>query len=113
MATWMLVEVSPDVLKPFLEVFIELANNVAQSSLSANAEERVTEFSPLEAYYEQLRGSGGELTETDTWPSVQDDGWPESYVTMLEQAETWDVAPGLVCGLPMTGCSLPTVITAS
>ena len=80
----MLVECVPDVLKPFPEVFVELANNVAQSSLSANTEERLTEFTPLEAYYEQLRGSDGELTESDAWPSVRDDGWPDSYVKMNE-----------------------------
>ena len=45
-------------LKPFPEVFVELANNVAQSSLSANREERPTEFTPLEAYYEQLAVRG-------------------------------------------------------
>src|SRR5262245_54169445 len=63
----------PDVLKPLVEVFVELANNVAQSSIVTNTEERLTEFTPLEAYYEQVRDSESELTESDAWISVPDD----------------------------------------
>jgi hypothetical protein len=75
-------------LKPLPEVFVELANNVAESSLSANTEEKLTQFTPLEAYYEQLRGGEGELTESDAWPSVRDDGWPDSYVKMVREVRS-------------------------
>lgn len=90
----------PDVLKPFVEVFVELADNVAQTDVPSNTEERQSGSSPIEAYGEGLRGPLDEIPMSNDGPSVGEDGWPESYVQMLEQAEPWEVAPWVRLGPP-------------
>ena len=79
----------PDVLKPFVEVFVELANNVAQGETPSNTEEQPSGLSPLETYEERLRGRLDEPAMNNDGPSVGEDGWPESYIQLLEQAEPW------------------------
>ena len=83
----------PDVLKPFVEVFVELAANVAQVNALSNTEKEQSGLSPIEAYGEDLRGHLDEAPMSDDGPPVGEDGWPEPYVSMLEQAEPWEVAP--------------------
>lgn len=83
----------PDVLKPFVEVFVELADNVAHTRVPSNTEDRQSRLSPLEAYAEGLREPLDETPTSTDGPSIGADGWPELYVEMLEQAEPWEVAP--------------------
>lgn len=83
----------PDVLKPFVEVFGELAGNVAERETPSNREEWPAGLSPLEAYEEGMRGRLDEHPERNDGPSVGEDGWPESYVQMLERAEPWEIVP--------------------
>jgi len=40
-----------------------------------------------------LRESLDEIPTSNDGPSIGEDGWPESYVEVLEQAEPWEVAP--------------------
>lgn len=83
----------PDVLKPFVEVFVELAANVAQVNALSNMEKQQSGLSPIEAYGEDLHGHLDEAPMSDDGPPVGEDGWPEPYASMLEQAEPWEVVP--------------------
>lgn len=80
----------PSVLRPFVEVFVDLADNVAQVATSSITQEGI---SSIEAYAEQLGESSNEDSTNEEGPSVGEDGWPDSYVELLEQAEPWEVAP--------------------
>ena len=83
----------PDVLKPFVEVFVQLAADVANVNALSNTEKQQFGLSPIEAYGEDLPRHVDEARVSDNDPPVGEDGWPESYVPMLEQAEPWEVAP--------------------
>jgi hypothetical protein len=80
----------PAVLKPFVEVFVDLINNIAETDNLSNMEGSP---SPIEAYAERMRGSLVDAHTTEEELSVEEDGWPESYLQMLERAEPWDVHP--------------------
>lgn len=79
----------PDVLKPFVEVFDELEKNVAEMEIPSNINERPTGLSPLEAY-EGMREQVDEHPKKSDELSVNEDGWPESCIELLEQAEPWE-----------------------
>jgi hypothetical protein len=83
----------PDVLKPFVEIFVELAADVANVNASPNTEKQESGLSPIEAYGEYLPRQLDEARVSDNDPPVGEDGWPESCVSMLEQAEPWEVGP--------------------
>ena len=83
----------PHVLKPFVEVFVELTDDVAQREAPSNKKDRLSDISSLDAHAEGPRVHLNESHVSDDGPSVGEDGWPESYVQMLEQAEPWEVAP--------------------
>lgn len=80
----------PRVLRPFVEVFTELADEVARGDVSQSRQEGI---SSIEAYANQLCESPNEGLTNDEEPLVGEGGWPKSYVEMLEQAETWEIAP--------------------
>lgn len=85
----------PDVLKPFGELFVELADNVAEREAPSTIEVSPPGLSPLEAYEEKMPGRVDESPiSADDAPSVAEDGWPESCLRMLEQAEPWEAGPG-------------------
>lgn len=82
----------PSVLRPFVEVFVELVDNVAQVTESAGGEQqRGSGVLSIEAYAEQLRERSDEVRTNAEGPPVGEDGWPEEYVPLLEQAEPWEV----------------------
>jgi hypothetical protein len=83
----------PDVLKPFVEVFVELVDNVAETNERLSTGKPQSGLSPIEIYAEHLREASDEDRPTNDGLSVGEDGWPESYLPILEQAEPWDVAP--------------------
>jgi hypothetical protein len=88
--------VLPDVLKPFVDVVAKLAEEVAEDVAEMGGPSSTVEprsgLSPLEVYAERRQAplDGGPMSNDG--PSVSDDGWPESYVQMLEQAEPWGIA---------------------
>lgn len=80
----------PDVLRPFVEVFRELVDNIEETGIPSNMETAQPSPSLIEAYAER---KGDRLTDgpaTGEGPPIAENGWPESYVQMLEQAEPWD-----------------------
>lgn len=83
----------PGVLRPFVEVFRELVENIAESDSSSNRERPQSSLSPLEAYAERVHRSSTDAPASEEGLSVAEDGWPESYIQMLEQAEPWEVPP--------------------
>mgnify|MGYP003855035503 FL=1 len=83
----------PDVLRPFVEVFVELIDNIAKAGSSSNMEKVQSSLSPIEAYAERVRGALIDAPAIEGGPSIAEDGWPESYLQMLEQAEPWEVHP--------------------
>jgi hypothetical protein len=87
------LSVLPDILRPFGEVFEELVSNIAGIGNSSNMENVEVSPSPIEAYAERMRGPLVDAPTTEEGPSVKEDGWPESYLQMLEQAESWEVYP--------------------
>ncbi len=76
----------PGVLRPFVEVLGDLAEQVATEQL-LELEHPPTGATPLEQFAEQLpvEESYGE----DGVP-LQEDGWPEDLLERLEEAEDWD-----------------------
>jgi hypothetical protein len=86
--------VLPDVLKPFVEVFAQLAQEIIDDKALSGVEPEEQGFSSIEAYADTLpdRPEKGE----NDGPPVGEHGWPKPYVEMLEQAEPWE--PGLWTG---------------
>ncbi len=82
--------VLPHLLKPFVEVFVNIAENVAQAELPPDREHQTSGLSPIEAYAEHLRERLDEIPLSADGSPLGEDGWPESYVHMLEQAEPWE-----------------------
>lgn len=83
----------PDVLRPFVEVFRELADNIAETNISSNLEMPQPSPSPIEAYAERVHDRVTDATATGEGPNIAENGWPASYLQMLEQAEPWEVSP--------------------
>ncbi len=81
----------PNVLKPFVEVFVDLAKSVAQVPAPAGGKQQDgSELSAIEEYAEGLGDSVNQARSNEQGPPVGEDGWPDSYVKMLEQAEPWE-----------------------
>lgn len=80
----------PSVLRPFVEVFEDLVNSF---------KERDAGVSSIEAYAEQLDDSSNEVSTTEKELSVGEDGWPEQYIHLLEQAQPWEIWP-MYCPWP-------------
>jgi hypothetical protein len=85
------LSVLPDVLKPSVQVFDELVENISKTNSSSNIETPQSNLSPLEAYAERVGRSSTDAPASEEELSVAADGWPESYLEMLEQAEPWEV----------------------
>lgn len=79
----------PDVLKPFVEVFIELARDIEQAK-TTNRDEQDLEFSPIEAYADSLRENLNDVSTSDARTPIGEDGWPNSFIHMLERGERWE-----------------------
>ncbi len=82
----------PYVLKPFIEVFVTLADDVAQAEVF-EVDQPGEHVSPLERFAEQVhdRLKHGHLDE-DVSPLVED-GWPEKDIQLIEQAKPWEEGP--------------------
>lgn len=78
----------PDVLKPFVEVLGNLARTIDADDILLNTE--IPDRTPLEAYADKLGDAPEESRELDSWPLVAEDGWPESYAQILDEAKPWD-----------------------
>jgi hypothetical protein len=88
------LSVLPDVLKPFVDVFVKLVDNVSKTVEMANIVERPTDRLSLETYGENLQERLNEFdTEDRSERAAEDlgrDGWTETLVDMLERAEPWE-----------------------
>lgn len=82
----------PDVLRPFVEVFRELVDDIAETDISSNMETAKPSLSPIEAYAyaERIHDRLTDAPATEEELSIAENGWPESYLQMLEQAEPWE-----------------------
>lgn len=69
----------PDLLKPFVNVFVELIEDVAHSQVPSNSEELSSDLSPLEAYAEGLPLARDEPPLGDDGPFLPRDGWPCAF----------------------------------
>ena len=87
------LDVLPDVLRPFVEVFRELVGNIAKIDISWSMERVQPSCSPIEAYAECMHDRLTDAPATEEELSIAENGWPESYLQMLEQAEPWEVPP--------------------
>lgn len=88
------LSVLPDVLKPYCEVLDTLVKNMAPTDYSFKPDgDPQANLSPLEVYAEHIRDQRADGPEPEEGPSIAEDGWPESYREMLEQAEPWEVFP--------------------
>lgn len=85
------LSVLPDVIRPFVEVFVELAENIAGTDSLSNMETPQSSLSPIEAYAERVHSPLSDASVTEEGSSLGEDGWPESYLQMLEQAEPLEV----------------------
>jgi len=86
----------PDVLKPFVEVFAELASDLAaeKNELLSKLGGPESDLSPIEAYAEcVLEESENNVITPVEGPALNEDGWPESYLQALEQADPWERLP--------------------
>lgn len=84
----------PSVLKPFVEVFVDLAHSVAEVPPSWDGElQHGAGLSAMEKYAEQFGESVDQVRSNEQEPPIGEDGWPELYVALLEQAEPWEIWP--------------------
>jgi hypothetical protein len=82
------------VLRPFTDVFVRLAEEVAQENLAEDLEHQPWEGkTPLEQLAERLPDRLQDR-ETDDGTPLGEDGWPESLREGLERAESWDSSAG-------------------
>ena len=79
------LEALPSVLRPLVEVFVDVADNVFQVAMSSSRQEGISGISSIEAYAERLGETSYEGSANQTEPSVGEDEWPQSYVDILER----------------------------
>jgi hypothetical protein len=87
------LSVLPDVLKPFVDVFIALVGDVSKTVEMTNIVERSADRLSLEAYGEYLQEQLNEFDNEDRSEKgerIGEDGWTETLVDTLERAEPWD-----------------------
>jgi len=90
-ARWL--SVLPDVLNPFVHVFLKLAEDAAQAEVPSDMEQRWSGIHPIEAYADHLHERLDEVPVSKDCPQLGKDGWPESYFRLFEEAEPWQMAP--------------------
>lgn len=78
----------PSVLKPFVDVADELTTDIHESRPASNGERESTAPSSLEEYADCI--STTQPSNAGEEYSVSDQGWPEPFIQMLEQAESCD-----------------------
>jgi hypothetical protein len=88
------LSVLPDVLKPFVDVFVELADNVLHADRRLNIGEGNTSRLSLQRYSEHLEERVNDIRldapEEPTGETIGEDGWTESHARLLEEAELWE-----------------------
>lgn len=87
------LSVLPDVLRPFVEVFRHLENDIAETGIPSNMETAQPSPSLIEAYAERAGDRSSDGPATEERQPIAENKWPESYIQMLEQAEPWDFTP--------------------
>jgi hypothetical protein len=78
----------PSVLKPFVDVADELLRDIHESRTASNRERDNLDPSSLEEYVDCI--STTEPSGAVEEHSVADQRWPEPFIQMLEQAESWE-----------------------
>lgn len=87
------LSVLPDVLKPFVEVFSTLVEDIHETADSSEIKTQALSPSLIETYAEHVRHPGADTPSSEEVLTVAEDGWPETCVRILEQAEPWEVLP--------------------
>jgi hypothetical protein len=77
----------PDVLRPFIEVFEELTNDIKEEDGSLNGHWEENTPSSIDTYCERVDST--DTPVIDAGDLVADPQWPEPIVQMLEHAEPW------------------------
>jgi hypothetical protein len=54
-----------------------------------------------------MREKTEEPPESNDWPSTGENGWPESYVHLLEQVEPWEIFHGVLWWICKDYCFSP------
>ena len=91
------LEALPKILRPFVEVLDELVGNIDKAEWPLK--EMQPGISPIEVYADHLQDPIGDNHLGNNELAIGENGWPESYIQMLEQTEDWGFSP--------TFCSLP------
>ena len=84
------LDLLPDLLKPFVEVFVELANDIDDldnPQLKENTNKRPYHIDNLA---EDLHQPMSDIPDIQEGISVEANGWPEPYIQILENAEPWE-----------------------
>jgi hypothetical protein len=90
----------PSVLRPFVEVFVQLADEVAQEEMGEHVQRPpVPGTTPLERFAEGL-AEAQRQQEPEEGAPLGEDGWPKVLLEELEQEEPWDWDGWLWSGYP-------------
>lgn len=84
------LSVLPDILKPFVEIVDTLVGNIFRNNISFSDDERRPRSSPLEMYGERLQDNPSPKEQGESGIPIDQDGWSESLISALEQAESWE-----------------------
>lgn len=88
------LSVLPDVLKSFVDVFVELNDNVLHAVRRLKIIEGQTDRLTIERYSEHLEERVNDISvehpEDLTGEVIGEDGWTELHAQLLEQAEPWE-----------------------
>ena len=87
----------PNLLKPFVEVFVTLADEVAHAEIPQTVPEFAQTGEPLpalEQYALHLPDRADDDGSLQDAVFVGEDGWPPEYLESLEDAEPWDERQG-------------------
>lgn len=87
------LNVLPDLLKPFVEVFAELAKNVTEVEVPSEREQRRSGLPAIEAYADHLLERFDDAPASQHFSPIGEDGWPESYLHIFDDAKTREIAP--------------------
>lgn len=86
------LSVLPDVLRPFVEVFEHIANDIMGKDVLADLQELQSGTPPIETLAAHADHDFSDDTPAEEDSQLAEDGWPEACVQMLEQAEPWEAS---------------------
>lgn len=82
----------PEVLRPFVDVFAILTENVAEVR-DLGLEQETVGTAAIEAYAKRLHVDVEDDAPQEVGAELGEGGWPESLVPLLEQPGHWDMVP--------------------